>query len=84
MSQSNAHPEETTQVEVNKESVVNKQAKRVYRRVVFTPEEEETLVEFVKSNEELYNPKNHLYTNRDRKNQLWEEISSQLKKTGNV
>lgn len=56
--------------------------KREYRRIQFSSEDEEALIEFVKTNQELYDPKHELYKNRDRKTQLWQKIASDLNKTG--
>lgn len=56
--------------------------KRSYTRLDFSVEQEEQLIDFVKSNPPLYNPKDALYKNKMYRDRLWEDIGSILDKTG--
>lgn len=53
-----------------------------YTRLDFSVEQEEQLIDFVKSNPPLYNPKDALYKNKMYRDRLWEDIGSILDKTG--
>lgn len=57
-------------------------AKRTYTRLEFTSDQEERLIDFVKSNSPLYNPKDALYKNKSYRDRLWDEIGNQLEKSG--
>lgn len=72
--------ESKSESETSKESQTK--SKRIYQRTNFSLEDEETLIEFVKGNAELYDPKHKLYANRIRKSQLWQDFASKLNKTG--
>lgn len=50
-------------------------------KVIFTTEEEGILIEFVKSNESLYNPQHALYKNPKNRAVLWMEIAKTINKT---
>lgn len=70
----------SNQSETSKVSMTK--SKLNYQRTNFSLEDEETLIEFVKTNAELYDPKHKLYANRIRKSQLWQDVASTLRKTG--
>lgn len=58
-------------------------AKRVYTRLEFSLEHEEELIDFVKLNPALFNPKNPHYKNKMFRDRLWQDIADKLKKNGN-
>lgn len=55
--------------------------KRHYTKLEFTAEEETQIIDFVKDNPVLYNPKNADYKNKVMKDQLWEDLGKRIKKT---
>lgn len=57
-------------------------SKRTYNRLDFTLAQEEQLIDFVKSNPALYNPKEPLYKNRMYRDRLWGEFGDSISKTG--
>lgn len=58
--------------------------KRAYHKLDFSLEEEESLIDFVKQNNVLYNPKHRDYKNKMFRDRIWEDIAATLKKTGNI
>lgn len=54
--------------------------KKIYNRNVFTTEEEEILIDFVREHNFLYNPKEKLYKNITARSVCWKEIGGILKK----
>lgn len=58
--------------------------KRTYTRLEFTLEEEEKLIDFVKSNSALYNPKDSNYKNKMYRDRQWEKIADDIGKTGGL
>lgn len=44
--------------------------------------DEEKLIELVKLHDLLYNPENRDYSNKVKKELIWEDIGKQLKRTG--
>lgn len=56
--------------------------KRNYTRLDFTLEQEEDLIEFVRENPALYNPKEAQYKNRNYRDRLWNEYGERINKTG--
>lgn len=59
-------------------------SKRTYTRLDFTLEQEEKLIEYVKTNPALYNPKEALYKNKTYRDRLWEDFGSSIEKTGKI
>lgn len=59
-------------------------AKRLYKRLDFSLEQEETLIDFVKSNAPLFNPKDAHYKNKMFRDRLWSEIGESLNKPGMI
>lgn len=59
-------------------------SKRTYTRLDFTLEQEEKLIEYVKSNAALYNPKDGQYKSRTYRDRLWEEFGQTIEKSGNI
>lgn len=57
-------------------------AKRAYTRLEFTTDQEEILIDFMKSNPPLYNPKDALYKNKSYRDRLWDDIGHKLEKSG--
>lgn len=57
-------------------------AKRTYTRLEFTSDQEERLIDFVKSNPPLYNPRDSLYKNKSYRDRLWDDIGQKLEKSG--
>lgn len=57
-------------------------AKRTYTRLEFSIEQEEQLIDYVKTNPALYNPKDPQYKSRTYRDRLWEEFGQQINKTG--
>lgn len=56
--------------------------KRTYNRLDFSLEHEEQLIEYVKSNPTLFNPKEPLYKNKMFRDRLWEEFGATIEKSG--
>lgn len=56
--------------------------KRSYTRLEFTLEQEETLIDFVKSNAPLFNPKDAHYKNKMYRDRLWADVGDTLNKSG--
>lgn len=48
--------------------------KRTYTRLAFSLEQEEELIEFVKENAALYDPKDMQYKNKNYRDSLWNEF----------
>lgn len=57
-------------------------SKRSYTRLEFTKEEEEQIIDFVKQNPLLYDPRNPNYKNRTSRDKLWNDIATSLNKSG--
>lgn len=57
-------------------------AKRAYTRLEFTTDQEERLIDFVKSDPPMYNPKDALYKNKSYRDRLWDDIGQKLEKSG--
>lgn len=57
-------------------------SKRKYNKIEFTLEEEEILIELVKKNEILYNPRHKQYKDRNQKAHAWLDISREMNKKG--
>lgn len=58
------------------------QKKRKYKKIELTEEEEETLIDLIKNNEELYNVRHEKYKNKHHKDRLWLEIAENMNKPG--
>lgn len=58
--------------------------KRTYNRLDFTLEQEEKLIEHVKSNPALYNPKDSLYKSRTYRDRIWEDFGVTIGKSGEL
>lgn len=56
-------------------------AKRTYTRLEFSLEQEENLIDYVKLNPVLYNPKDSMYKNKMYRDRLWDELGEQLNKS---
>lgn len=56
-------------------------AKRV-NKTAFDLQDEEKLIEFVKSNELIYNVQHPMYRNSSMKQRLWNEFASSIEKDG--
>lgn len=56
--------------------------KRVYTRLDFTLDQEERVIDFVKLNPPLYDPKDAMYKNKMYRDRLWADLGSSLNKTG--
>lgn len=52
--------------------------RRVYAKLVFTHDDEEKIISFVKLNPELYNPKHANYKNKEHKDRLWNDLAKSL------
>lgn len=52
------------------------------KKVVFTPEEEEKLIESVRKNEELYNPGNNYFKNIMKKDEKWGLVAKEVGRSG--
>lgn len=57
--------------------------KRAYTRLDFSLEQEEGIIEFVKSNPPLFNPKVPEYKNKMYRDRLWNQIGEKFGKSGN-
>lgn len=62
----------------------NTKTKRTYTRLEFSLEQEEKLVDYVKVNPALYNPKEEHYKNKTYRDRLWEQFGETINKTGSV
>lgn len=51
-------------------------------KVKFTAQDEETLIDFVKSNEILYNAHHKNYRDTEAKNRLWLKLAQSINKDG--
>lgn len=58
--------------------------KRTYVRLDFTQEQEEQLIDFVKTNPVMYNPKDANYKNKMYRDRLWAEFGEKIDKSGNL
>lgn len=56
--------------------------KRNYTRLDFSLEQEEELIDFVRQNPALYNPKESLYKNRNYRDRTWNDFGARINKTG--
>lgn len=54
--------------------------KRKYNKIKFSPEDEETLIDMVKENAELYNPRHEKYKDKHHKDRIWLDIAKQMNK----
>ena len=52
--------------------------KRTYTKLSFSQEDEEKIINFVKTNAELYDPKNGNFKNKSHKDKLWCEFAKSL------
>lgn len=57
--------------------------KRTYTRLDFSLDQEEELIDFVKINPALYNPKEPFYKNKMYRDRLWAEFGEKINKSGN-
>lgn len=57
--------------------------KRAYMRLDFALEDEEKLIDYVKSNAALYNPTDKNYKNKMFRDRLWTKFGDTIKKSGN-
>lgn len=55
-----------------------KSQKRVYTKLAFSLEDEEKIINFVKENAELYDPKNGEFKNKSHKDKLWNDFAKTL------
>lgn len=51
-------------------------------KVKFTDEEEEKIIDFVKSHEILYNAKHKNFRDSEAKNRLWQRLGTELNQNG--
>lgn len=58
--------------------------KRTYTRLDFTLEDEEQLIDFVKSNPALYDPKSPHFKNKMYRDRLWLEFGNKIQKSGKL
>lgn len=58
------------------------ETKRTYTRLDFSLEDEERLIEYVKSNHALYNPKDSNYKNKTYRDRLWDKFGQQINRNG--
>lgn len=56
--------------------------KRGYHRLDFSLEQEEKLIEFVRRNPALFNPKDVQFRNKTYRDRLWADFGSTINKTG--
>lgn len=54
------------------------------KQIKFTSEDEERIIEFVKSNELIYNVQHKNYRDSEMKNRLWTEFAQKIGKDGNL
>lgn len=52
--------------------------KRAYTKLSFSQEDEEKIINFVKNNAELYDPKNINFKNKSHKDKLWSDFAKTL------
>lgn len=52
--------------------------KRVYTKLPFSSEDEEKIINFVRENAELYDPKNGEFKNKGHKDKLWSDFANTL------
>lgn len=64
------------------ENASQSSSKRTSNRLDFTLDQEEELIDFVKLNPALYNPKNAHYKNKMYKDRQWLELGTKINKTG--
>lgn len=57
--------------------------RRAYTRLDFTLAQEEQIIDFVKLNPVLYNPKNDMYKNKMYRDRIWADLGEKLNKSGN-
>lgn len=60
-----------------------KSIKRTYTRLDFSAEQEEQIIEFVKTNPVLINPKDPNFKNKMYRDRMWNEFGEKINKTGN-
>lgn len=66
-------------------STTNKsQTKRSYNRLEFSLEQEEEIIEYVRANPPLYNPKEHLYKNKTYRDRMWNDFGAKIEKSGEI
>lgn len=58
------------------------QTKRNYNRLDFTLEQEEQIIDFVRHNPALHNPKESLYKNKNYRDRMWNELGTKINKAG--
>lgn len=56
--------------------------RKTYTKLDFTLEEEEELIDFVKSNPELFNPQNEHFKNKMFRDRLWAQFGEKIDKKG--
>lgn len=56
--------------------------KRNYTKLEFSPEEEVQIIDFVKQNPLLYDPKNVNYKNKAMRDKTWNDLGNILEKSG--
>lgn len=56
--------------------------KRVYKKLDFTQDEESQIIDFVKQNPLLYDPRNADYKNKIMRDKLWNDLAEKMEKTG--
>lgn len=56
--------------------------KRTYTRLEFSPEQEEQLIEFVKANPALFDPKDSHFKNKKYRDRLWNQFGDEIDKKG--
>ncbi|XP_055308526.1 uncharacterized protein LOC129572566 [Sitodiplosis mosellana] len=60
----------------------NGTTRKTYTKLDFSLEEEEQLIDFVKSNPPLYNPRDERFKNKMFRDRLWAKFGETIKKTG--
>lgn len=58
--------------------------KRVYNRLDFTIEQEEQLIEFVRTHPAIFNPKDSSYKNKGHRDRLFADFGQQISQLGKV
>lgn len=58
--------------------------KRTYKKLDFSFEEEEQLIEFVKDNPALYDPKDIQYKNKNYRDRLYNDFGATIEKSGKI
>lgn len=56
--------------------------KRNYKKLEFSLEEEGQIIDFVKQNPSIYNPKDSEYKDRAKRDKLWNDLGEKLSKPG--